>query len=321
MASFEKVHGENTDKLLRYQANGRKGSVRLDRAILDEFDPTAAIDLHANNPDARIRFARIATQHLQRFADEAEDTFFHWVTLCPGQFGVVEDVAAQFNIKRIHAWTHQSMRGLDYVGMVEAALFGNFGVVVPTRNRMVSWHVHLLVWGVTEARMTETIAVINSKYNSLVPGILPAYAELIPKHLVTAKVAYMVKAPRSEHRVIAKRRTEVDPSTGEITRPRTGRFKVKKQDLRPRDMARMAEIMAGKYLHKLAFAGGDGKPSLKAIRIEALKPLQNFKIRARAGVLGSGAASPQHRRPDPPRRHRPKPTSHRRPMGPPSRSR
>ena len=43
----------------------------------------------------------------------------------------------------------------SFVGMVEAALYTNVGVVKAGWKRAVSWHVHLIVWDITEARFRE----------------------------------------------------------------------------------------------------------------------------------------------------------------------
>src|SRR4051812_24010348 len=100
----------------------RKRSIRLERAVLDELDRNAAKYLYANSTDARIWFAQVATEHLEAFV-EAEDTVFSWITLMPNQFVVTEDAAGSFDPRRIQAWTRQELRGLNFVGIVEPALY------------------------------------------------------------------------------------------------------------------------------------------------------------------------------------------------------
>src|SRR3954449_8437703 len=102
--AFEPAHLQQEAALKRYLEAGRKRSVRLSGAVLEELDPSAAMWLHANNHTARLNFARIAKQRVDAFTESTQDTLFFWMMLCPKQFVVREDEAAEFKIRRIHAW-------------------------------------------------------------------------------------------------------------------------------------------------------------------------------------------------------------------------
>ena len=121
------------------------------------------------------------------------------------------------------------------------------------------------------------MADINERYDALLPGVDPAYGVLVAKQDVIGKALYMLKAPQSEHRVYPKRTEKIDPETGEITTPTTGRFKQRKRPLRPCDMVRMCNVLADKCLDRLLFAGGDGAKVVGDIRTEALKPLRDYE--------------------------------------------
>jgi hypothetical protein len=107
------------------------------------------------------------------------------------------------------------------------------------------------------------------------------------------KTLYMLKAPQSEHRVYPMKAEEIDEETGEFLRRPTGRFKQKKRPLRSGDMAKMCKVLAEKCLDQLAFAGGAGKPVLKAIRADALAPLRREEARE-AAQRAARARSPHH---------------------------
>jgi hypothetical protein len=212
------------------------------------------------------------------------------VTLAPRKFVVAEGAAASFDPKRIQAWTRQLLRGLNFVGMVEAALYTNFGHVSAGFWRVVAWHVYLLAWGVSEAQLAPVMDNINRRYEALLPGVDPAFGVPVAKEEVVGKALYMLKAPQSEYRVYPKRATRIDRETGEITTPTTGRFKQKKQALRSGDMVRMCNVMADKHLHRLMFAGGGGAPLLNAVRAEALEPLRREEAREASRRAATGSS-------------------------------
>jgi hypothetical protein len=249
--------------------------------VLDQLDPSATNYLYANNFDARILFGRVAARRIGEMV-EASDEAFSWVTLAPGKFVVAEGAAASFDPKRIQAWTRQELHGLDFIGMVEAALYTNVGDVMAGVRRVVAWHVHLISWGMSEARQTALMDGINRRYDALLPGVDPAFGVPLAKQDVVGKALYMLKAPMSEYRVYARRATRFDRETGEITTPTTGRFRQKKQALRPGDMVRMCNVLADKHLDRLLFAGGAGAPLLAEIRAEGLEPLRREEAREAA---------------------------------------
>ncbi len=256
--------------------------------------------LYANNTDARLAFAAVAKRHIAKLAEGDQEIRLFWVSLIPKQFDVPEDEAAGFNPKRLHAWTHQVLRGLSYVGMVEAALYTNLSALMSGHQRTVSWHAHLIVWGAGEARVQQIMNGINQRYVALLPGVNPAYAVPITGEQALGKTLYMLKAPQSEHRVYPRKVEEIDYETGEVSQRSTGRFKQKKRALRPRDLAKICKVLADKHLDQLALAGGQGREVLAAIRYEALKPLRQQEAREaahRAARVHPRHQKPGHRRP------------------------
>ena len=205
---FEAAHRANETIRSQYLAAGRKRSIRLDRAVLDELDRNAAKYLYANNTDARIQFAQVVTDHIGELVKADEDTVFSSITLTPNQFVLAEDAAASFDPKRLQAWARQELRGLDFVGMVEPAFYTNVGDIMAGVRRVVSWHVHVIGWGVAAPRLTEIMSGINDRYDALLPGVNVAEFDLIAKEDVIGKALYALKAPQSEYRVYPKRVTE-----------------------------------------------------------------------------------------------------------------
>ena len=83
---------------------------------------------------------------------------------------VAEDAAASFDPKRLQAWARQELRGLDFVGMVEPAFYTNVGDIMAGVRRVVSWHVHVIGWGVAAPRLTEIMSGINDRYAAYYPA-------------------------------------------------------------------------------------------------------------------------------------------------------
>ncbi|MFD1300265.1 hypothetical protein [Methylobacterium marchantiae] len=271
-----------------YMHVGRRGSVVLDRETATELDPANARFQLANNLQARLQFARITAEHLDRSVRALppdEPLFF--VTLIERRFTVREDQAAAFKVHPLHSWTHQILRGCSYVGMVEAAHYSNLDVTGAGYQLAVSWHTHAIVWGVSEKRLREICDAANRRYQTFVPGIDAAHVRPLKRSEVGGQALYMTKGQLSSTRVWALKDTVVDAVTGEVTTPTTGEFTQKKDVIRPGASARMAQVFAGRPLGELAFAGGKGRTVLKTIRHEAGAELRRWESQRASRAAGS----------------------------------
>ncbi len=143
----------------------------------------------------------------------------------------------------------------------------------------VSWHVHVLVWNVTRARLRGLVDEISAEHPSLIEGLPSAdYRRIAPVHLAS-KALYMLKSPR-EYRIWPKKEKVVDPVTGEMEIRRTGRFRQKSRLLRRKVQVRMFEVMRDRYLDWMMLGGGAGRELLLTIRNTALQPLRCRERRA-----------------------------------------
>lgn len=268
--------------------------VRLSREARFEIAPEQAFNLPACNYTARIEFARIATDHVTRFTNSlprSEPVF--WVTLIRDTYTVPYDEAAALNLFKLQQWVRAELLGCSFVGMVEAALYTNANEVRPGWKRAISWHTHLLVWGVTKQRMREIRDSINVRFRTLIPGAKPAHFRLLRPEEIEGQALYMMKAPVNEYRIITKMREAKDPNTRKIVREPTGAFRSRKYQLGPGDLTRMANLLAGKSLDGLAFAAGDGKKLLTGIKFEARAAERALATQAR-GARPRPSLSPRH---------------------------
>ena len=227
--------------------------------------------LYANNAEARINYARIMADHLERAtAPMAAEGSVFWVTFILRQYTVREDEAASFEVKSLQRRVRRILQGCDFVGMVEAALFTNLDVVGAGSVRAVSWHTHALVWGVTPERIAKICDVINTQCQTVVPGITAAHVRPLSPGEVAGRAFYMCKGQISEYRVWPDKTTVPDVDTGQPIKQSTGRYWVRKRSIRTGDLARMCMVFKGRYLNELSFAGGAGSAMRRAINAEAL---------------------------------------------------
>jgi hypothetical protein len=280
MPLFIAAHEKHEACIRNYHHTPRKRSVLLSQPELDQFAPLGATFLRSNNTAARINFATIASEHMARLVetlDRAE--LFGFVTLASKRFAVAEGVAQALDIKLLIAWTQDLLDELNFVGMVEAALYTNIGAVLGGPDRVVSFHIHAITWGATEDQLDKIVNAVNAEEEALVPGISPGHYRMLRRNEVAGQVIYMSKTPLNDHRIYALRSEVVDDETGEVTTPTNGAFKQRKQPLRRADAVCVFRIMCDRYVDKLAFAGGDGVDVLAFIRHEARRAWRIYKIK------------------------------------------
>ena len=263
-----------------YQLPGYKNRPALGSATRATFDQREALFLHANNMWSRVRYAKIFGDRLERFAAqrEAGEPMF-LVTLVNRDHTVPRKVAADFNIACVTGWVHHVLRGASYVGMVEAAYFSNLRLCDLYEHRYVSWHSHVLLWGITEAEMIALCGEINGRHVTAVEGVPAAHYRVLQLEEIFGRCIYICKAPLDEYRVWARKREIFDRDTGEIFKCFSGRFSVKSRRMRPCDAVHMSSVFIEKYINQLAFAAGEGRLVLREINADALAEFNRWEAR------------------------------------------
>jgi hypothetical protein len=257
------------------KALGRPKYKALDPSELQHLN---AVYHFANNPCARVRFARIfvssVINHLTSGPNQQHlRCEVYLVTFALKRFCCSLKDADCYDLRPLQAWVREVMGDLSYIGMVEAALYTNKSLKLEEREPTVSWHVHILAWDVTRAKLRGLVDEISTEHQSLIEGLPAAdYRRVAPVHLAS-KALYMLKSPR-EYRIWPKKEEVVDTVTGEIEIRRTGRFRQKSRLLRRREQIQMFEVMRDRYLDWMMVGGGAGRELLLSIRNTALKPLR-----------------------------------------------
>ncbi|CAM5775562.1 hypothetical protein LMIY3S_05086 [Labrys miyagiensis] len=261
-----------------WQARANYQTLTAEQRI--ELAPERAKFLYANNAKARVAVATAALDvagDIRKLIGKWGQA--HWVTIAIDKHAMSVDEAAQFNITSLQSFTRQMLKGFNFLGIVEAGLYGNYRIDPTDKGRKtVSWHTHAIAWGVSEKEMETRKAEINARYQSLIRGPTPAHSEPIRPRSVRTKLIYMLKGQRKEYRIIRKKGDVIDPETGEITEEYTGEFDQRTQNLRPGDRVRMCRVLARKCIDQMLFAGGaEGREVLKDFRQVILREFEQVK--------------------------------------------
>ena len=235
----------------------------------------------ANNVDARIAFTGTVLQSLKAHPDVRRGPL-HMVTICPRRcaFRVGDEgfavrhlrapacrggEAANFDVRRLQALARQSLPGINFVGMVEAALWKDWGPDGPFVGDWVSWHAHLLVWGAPGAEIRAALAALKRREEPFYGSCVVDVREFDRSELI-AKAVYILKAPVKHYRVGYCEREWCSEETGGIRPPG---WRVNKDWMRTGDRVRLLDVFVGRDLGSLFFGGGAGTALTRTIRAEA----------------------------------------------------
>lgn len=160
----------------------------------------------------------------------------------------------------------RGLRGLSYVGMMDVAYYVNLAAGVRfTGKRCLFWHVHALVWGVTEREMKKHVRRLNrsGEFLAIASGRKGALSKKIRQGTLPLVAGYILKSPANAYRVWRKDRFCDDGkpllnADGEIL----AKFKQRKGPLRHGERVRIFNLLKQVPLTELAISGGEGKPIL-----------------------------------------------------------
>ena len=250
----------------------------LNRAARADMQPQRAMFLPANNMLARTRYARLVGEGLERHALAlGPDVPLWFVTLIDRRHTVPLRRGAAFKVRSLIGWAHGVLRGASYVGMVEAAYFSNLRMFPDPGRRFISWHCHLVLWGLTEAEIEALCAAVNARTITAVPGLVAAHYRPLQLEEIFGQGLYLSKGQINEYRVWRKSERVVDRSTGDIVRVLTREWTMKKRPLRPGDAVHLCRAFAGRYIDDLAFAAGEGRAVLCEVNDTALAEFAHWE--------------------------------------------
>ncbi len=131
---------------------------------------------------------------------------------------------------------------------------------------MVSWHLHVICWGVSRSEIKDRIQRLNDTavYLPIADGLPAAHQKRIPRGQLADKFRYLLKAPRKAYRLY---RVECVTPDGEIV----WQFRQRTSELRPGERLTLLRLMKDMYVDRLAVAGGEGTAILRRVKRRALR--------------------------------------------------
>jgi hypothetical protein len=229
--------------------------------------------LSAVSATGRIRWAQTLCREFSDFfalgpANPEPDQPMFLVTLCDRRC-CTSHQEREIDVPGFIRLLRRGVRGLSYLGMLEPAYYVN---VCPgthaSGKRTVSWHVHLICWGISPEGIKKRIERLNATavYLPIGDGLAAAHQKRVNRGQLADKFRYILKAPRKAYRLYRVERVTPD---GEIVL----RFKQRTSDLRPGERLTLLQLMQDMYLDKLAVAGGQGAHILRRAKRRALRDL------------------------------------------------
>ena len=282
LSEFRSRHEGRFDKLLSYSTT-KRGRENIDDRTLQTLLKRNARLRYATNSDARIAFAIAASREMKQSAFREASSDFHFLTFTPLrlpsglQLAVKLQDAARFDAHSAKAWMQMAMSGYHYFGVIEPSFFSNWRLEAGQKDQTIHWHFHLVVWNCSANLMDQWVSYANRFFAPLFPGPQPAHARHVSEATAIAKTLYLLKAPQSDHRVIAKAQRgyeKIDPETGEVLSEPTLTYDSKKQALRPGDAIKMCKVLDERTIPELILAGGAGVRLAQLIEQRATRMLQ-----------------------------------------------
>jgi hypothetical protein len=241
----------------------------LDLQLLDD-DPRW---MSAVSPGARVRWGELVCQefsdHFHLGPDNPEpDQRIFLITLCDRRC-CTSHQEKEIDVLRFIRILRRGIRGLSYLGMIEPAYYVNVSKGTHVHGkRLVSWHLHLIAWGISPREMKKRIERLNQR-KLLLPiadGLPAAHQKRISTGKLADKFCYILKAPKKAYRLY---KWETVSPDGEII----PKFKQWKDDLRPGERLTIFRLMKDLYLDQLAIAGGEGTDMLRRMKRRVLRDL------------------------------------------------
>jgi hypothetical protein len=172
------------------------------------------------------------------------------------------------SIREIREAYMKELRDLNFVGMVEPAFYVHLPRSQFHIRRLVSWHVHGVVWGISDTELSAICKGIDGRHQTLIPRMTAAKPKPIQQGDLLKVLGYAAKAPRKQYSIGRKKRTDG--------------FKQSDKPLSGPNRVRLHALIRDIYLDELAIGTGEGADVMKVVKKEALAP---FRRRRREGRI------------------------------------
>lgn len=262
---FISQHNQIETRLDRYREIYKR-----ERTKDSQADQLRADYLYADNFTARIKFARIAVQHITAGTAGPENLPLHFITIIPLKYAMPAEQAGRFKISNFTSWLKRALKGINFIGMAEWAYYPGW----PEGQKTAHLHGHAITFGSSYDKINARLGSIRRLHQSLLPGYPAATAKHIAASEVESETLYMLKFPSLRYRPYPHKIDFVDPETGVFDKIPTGKMSQNKDNARTGELDLLASIQQEQYLDKMLVGGGRGANLCEGIKKQALAPLR-----------------------------------------------
>lgn len=237
-----------------------------------QFDHQPGLMLSANSYQGRLRWHRAFARHLVMVVGPQSPGLVsqrdvHLLTLVDDTRCLTE-AQERPAMKSLRHGFGSCLTGLNFVGMLEPALYVSVPFSRSTSRRLYAWHFHAIVWDASAEDIQKVrTRVREHQFSSLIPRAPALDITPVPLEDVLDVAGYINKSPRHQYslaHILGGTRIQ------QYRRKATGA-----------NLARLHRHLEGLHLDDLAVAGGEGTDVLRAIKAEALSAWRDFKRRQR----------------------------------------
>jgi hypothetical protein len=258
----------------------------LSSELRKRLELRSSADLYSVNPVSRIQVATALDESLQSHFHARGTTEAYFVTLISEKHSARADDNAGYDVAAHRLWIDTVLAGIDYIGMIEPAIYPAVSFMPDGNADWISWHAHIVVWNTTAADLKDLKDIINDSENAFRPGGTVFHYRKANPRKIEPEVAYMCKSPRSEHYTYPAKRVVVDPVTRKRAAVPTGVFKQNKRQLRTGKRLIVLSAMEELLISDLCVHGGAGR-EIAANALLAAKRVLVEDQRARDAAIRS----------------------------------
>lgn len=298
---FIRYHRALDKKLKRYKLTkaGRKLSEEASAALRND----ASLSLKATNARARIFVAVEANRQLcDVLSAEAGSTDVFWITITPAVWMCPLWAANRIKPEIIRAQIAGYFEGTDYFGMIDAAYFPRrMNSPLSHEKRyylpgpVVSFHAHLIAWGLEEERLEEIKAALNHDFKCQFENKVVFHSRKVSVEKALQKNRYQMKGPLKSYSAWAPVKDLVDLETGEIIPRPSSDWTIRKRPFRSGEAAALHNQIHRLLIADLMLGGGEGlalKREVMRIAAGALRLVHEAERVMTAKVLEGGDERP-----------------------------
>lgn len=165
----------------------------------------------------------------------------------------------------------KGLRGYNFIGVIEPGLYSHINAEVksPCGSSCVSWHMHVLLWGISRKRAKRLVKRLNKskKYIPLWPGQDGVFQRQVRKGEFPQALGYILKPAKSAYRLGRRREsTDANPS-----------FIQYRSKLRPGERLTLYLQMRHLSLPETWIAGGKGSALLGMVKRRSRAAMRRFE--------------------------------------------